>query len=186
MKTQQNMKKTILSFSLFFIAGGLFAQNMTTTSATVSFDATTPIDALPIATNKTVIASLNKTTGAILFEAAVNNFAFTNPKIQEHFNGDKWMNSSAFPKFIFSGKIDKLNKIKFNKNGVYKVTVTGNLTVKGISKQVKAPGTVTVAGGKVSAATAFSLKLSDYGISGAPIDAGKVAKEPKIVVAAGF
>jgi polyisoprenoid-binding protein YceI len=159
---------------------------MTTTSATVSFDATTPIDALPKAENKTVIASLNKTTGAVLFEAAVNNFAFTNPTIQDHFNGEKWMNSAAFPKFTFSGKIDKLNKVKFNKDGVYKVTVTGNLVIKGVSKQIKAPGTITVAGGKAAAAAAFSIKLADYGISGAPIDGGKVAKEPKIVVAASF
>lgn len=180
------MKKTILSLALIAITGSVFAQNLTTTSATVSFDATTPIDALPKAENKTVIASLNTTTGAVLFEAAVNNFAFSNPKIQEHFNGANWMNSGSFPKFTFTGKIDKLSKVKFAKDGAYKVTVTGNLTVKGVSKEVKAPATITVAGGKVSAAAAFSIVLADYGISGAPIDGGKVAKEPKISVAASF
>lgn len=180
------MKKTILSLTLFFIAGGLFAQNLTTSSATISFDATTPIDALPKAENKTVIASLNKTTGAVLFEAAVNNFAFSNPKIQEHFNSPNWLNSAAFPKFTFSGKIDKLSKVKFDKDGVYKVTVSGTLVVKGVSKEVKVPGTITVAGGKVTTAATFSIVLADYGISGQPIDAGKVAKEPKIIVSAQF
>jgi polyisoprenoid-binding protein YceI len=180
------MKKTILSLSLIFIAGSMFAQNLTTSSATVSFDATTPIDALPKADNKTVIASLNTTTGAVLFEAAVNNFAFSNPKIQEHFNGANWMNSASFPKFSFAGKIDKVSKVKFTKDGVYKVTVTGNLTVKGVTKPVKTPATITVTGGKVSAATGFSIVLADYGITGAPIDGGKVAKEPKITVAAAF
>lgn len=180
------MKKTILSLSLIFIAGSMFAQNLTTSSATVSFDATTPIDALPKADNKTVIASLNTTTGAVLFEAAVNNFAFSNPKIQEHFNGANWMNSASFPKFSFAGKIDKVSKVKFTKDGVYKVTVTGSLTVKGVSKPVKTPATITVTGGKVSAATGFSIVLAEYGITGAPIDGGKVAKEPKITVAAQF
>jgi len=180
------MKKTILSLSLIFIAGSMFAQNLTTSSATVSFDATTPIDALPKADNKTVIASLNTTTGAVLFEAAVNNFAFSNPKIQEHFNGANWMNSASFPKFSFTGKIDKVSKVKFTKDGVYKVTVTGNLTVKGVTKPVKTPATITVTGSKVSAATGFSIVLADYGITGAPIDGGKVAKEPKITVAAQF
>lgn len=180
------MKKTILSLSLIFIAGSMFAQNLTTSSATVSFDATTPIDALPKADNKTVIASLNTTTGAVLFEAAVNNFAFSNPKIQEHFNGANWMNSASFPKFSFAGKIDKVSKVKFTKDGVYKVTVTGSLTVKGVSKPVKTPATITVTGGKISAATGFSIVLADYGITGAPIDGGKVAKEPKITVAAQF
>ena len=180
------MKKTFLSLSLILITGSLFAQTLTTSSATVSFDATTPKDALPKAENKTVIASLNKTTGAVLFEAAVNNFAFSNPKIQEHFNGANWMNAASFPKFTFSGKIDNGSKVKFNKNGEYKVTVTGNLTVKGVSKSVTAPGTITVSGGKVSAIASFSIALADFGISGQPIDAGKVAKEPKISVAAEF
>lgn len=180
------MKKVILVLSLFVATGSLLAQPLTTSSATVSFDATTPIDALPKADNKTVIASLNTTTGAILFEAAVNNFAFSNPKIQEHFNGANWMNSANFPKFSFSGKIDKLKEAKFNKNGSYDVDITGNLTVKGVSKQIKTPARITVANGKVSATAAFSIVLAEYGITGAPIDGGKVAKEPKITVAAQF
>lgn len=180
------MKRTILSIALAVITGTVFSQNLTTSSATVSFDATTPLDALPKADNKTVIASVNQTTGEVMFEAAVNNFAFSNPKIQEHFNGANWMNSASFPKFTFSGKIDKLNKVKFAKDGVYKVTVTGNLIVKGVSKEVKAPGTITVAGGKVSAAAAFIITLADYGITGQPIDGGKVAKQPKITVSAQF
>ncbi|MDZ4793354.1 MAG: YceI family protein [Bacteroidota bacterium] len=180
------MKKIILVLSLFVATGSLFAQPVTTSSATISFDATTAIDALPKADNKTVIASLNTTTGAILFEAAVNNFAFSNPKIQEHFNGANWMNSATFPKFSFSGKIDKLSEVKFKKNGSYDVDVTGNLTVKGVSKEIKTPATITVANGKISATTAFSIVLADYGITGASIDSGKVSKEPKIMVAAQF
>lgn len=180
------MKKSILFLSLLTITGSVMAQKVTTTSAVVSFDATTPKDALPKAENKTVIASFDKGTGAVAFEAAVNNFAFSNPKIQEHFNAATWMNSASFPKFTFTGTVDKINKVKFKKDGVYKVNVTGNLTVKGIAKPVSAPATVTVAGGVISAAAAFSIKLKDYGITGAPIDGGKVAEKPTITVAASF
>ena len=98
------MKKAILFFSFAAIAMGAMAQKVTTTSGVVSFDATTPKDALPKAENKTVIASLDKTTGVLAFEAAVNNFAFSNPTIQDHFNGEKWMNSASFPKFSFTGR----------------------------------------------------------------------------------
>ncbi|MCY7311955.1 MAG: YceI family protein [Bacteroidota bacterium] len=180
------MKKTILFFSLIIFAGGVMAQKVTTTSAVIGFDATTPKDALPKAENKAGIASLDKTTGVIMFEAAVNNFAFSNPKIQEHFNGAAWLNSAAFPKFTFTGKIDKLNKIKFNKNGVYDVTVSGNLTVKGISKPVSAKAKVTVTGTAVSAVSTLSIKLADYGITGQSIEAGKVATEPKVTVSVSF
>ena len=180
------MKKTILFLSLVAVTAGVMAQKSTTTSAVVSFDATTPKDALPKAENKTVIGSMDKTTGVVEFEAAVNNFAFSNPKIQEHFNGANWMNSGSFPKFTFSGKIDKVNKVKFTKNGVYKVTVTGNLTIKGISKPVSSTGTITVKDGTVSTLSSFSIKLADYAITGQPIEAGKISTEPKITVSATF
>ncbi|MGZ8509729.1 MAG: hypothetical protein ACXWWA_05105, partial [Chitinophagaceae bacterium] len=85
------MKKTILLLSLVIATGGLFAQKKTTTSATVSFDATTSLDALPKADNKTVIGALDTQTGAVQFEANVKNFTFKNPMMQEHFNGEKWM-----------------------------------------------------------------------------------------------
>ena len=180
------MKKSIFFLSLIAITSASMAQKVVTTSAVVSFDATTPKDALPKAENKTVIASLDKTTGAVAFEAAVNNFAFSNPMIQEHFNGEKWMNSATFPKFTFTGKVDKLDKIKFNKNGSYDVNVSGNLTVKGVSKTVSAPATVTVKDGVVSAVSTFTIKLKDYEIAGAPIEAGKVAEKPTISVSASF
>ena len=180
------MKKTILFISFLAFTGTLMAQKVTTSSAVVTFDATTPKDALPKAENKTVIASLDKTTGAVAFEAAVNNFAFTNPMIQDHFNGDKWMNSAAFPKFTFVGKVDKVSKIKFAKNGTYEVKVSGNLTVKGISKPVSAPATVTVNNGVITATSKFSIKLKDYGIVGQAIDAGKVAEKPTVTVSVQF
>ncbi len=71
--------------------------------------------------------------------------------MQEHFNSDKWMNSAVFPKFTFSGKIDKLSEVKFNKNGSYNVTVSGNLSVKGVSKPVKAKVKLLVKGTAVTA-----------------------------------
>ena len=180
------MKKIILSLSFLFTTGILVAQKLTTTSAVVAFDATTPKDALPKAENKTVIAAFDKTTGALAFEAAVNNFAFTNPRIQDHFNGENWMNSTAFPKFIFTGKITKLKEIKFHKDGSYDVNVKGNLTVKGITKEISAPAKVQVKNGAITASSTFSIKLADFGITGQPVEAGKIAKEPKITVNAAF
>lgn len=180
------MKKTSFVLALVFAAGAAFAQKKTTASATVAFDATTPKDALPKAENKTVIGSVDFTTGDVAFEAAVKNFNFSNPKIQEHFNAASWMNSDQHPKFTFTGKIDKVNKIKLKKDGIYKAKVTGTMTIKGISKPCEAKGTATVTGGKVTVTAQLKIKLEDYGISGQPIEAGKVAKEPIVTVSAQF
>ncbi|RYY53887.1 MAG: YceI family protein [Chitinophagaceae bacterium] len=180
------MKKTLLIAALFVTATSVFAQKKTTSSATVTFDATTPIDALPKAENKTVVASLDTKSGAVAFEAPVKNFAFTNPMIQDHFNGDKWLNSNEFPAFTFKGKVADLKAVKFDKDGTYSSTVDGDLTVKGKTNKVKAPVTFVVKGGKITSTSNFTIVLADYGIAGAPIDGGKVAKEPKISVAADF
>src|SRR5258705_7469609 len=181
------MKKTILFLAFIAATGSLFAQKKTTTSATVSFDATTEKDALPKAENKTVIGSIDTKTGDVAFEAAVKNFSFSSPRMQEHFNGANWMNSDQFPKFTFTGKIENLNKIKFNKDNSYKVRVNGDLSIKGISKQTHVEGLLTIVNGKIKIIADFTIKLSDFNITGQqPIEAGKVSKEPKISVSAEF
>jgi polyisoprenoid-binding protein YceI len=180
------MKKTILFLGLVIAAGSVFAQKKTTTSATVSFDATTSLDALPKATNKTVIGAIDTKTGAIQFEANVKNFAFENPTMQGHFNSEKWLNSDAFPKFTFKGTIADLSKVDFTKDGLYKTEVEGTLGIKGKEKTLKVPGTIVVQNGSLAISSNFSIALADFGITGVPVDAGKVSKNPKITVVADF
>ena len=178
------MKKTVFVFALLAVTGSLFAQKKITTSATVKFDASTSIDNLPKAENKTVIASLNTATGALAFEAAVKNFAFSNPMMQDHFNGSNWMESDKHPTFTYSGNITDLSAVDFTKEGTYEVKTEGTLIIKGVEKKLSAPATITVKGNSVLATADFSIKLSDYGITGVPIDGGKISKEPKINVTA--
>ncbi len=180
------MKKSLLVLALVVTTGSLFAQKKTTTSATVAFDASTSIDALPKAENKTAIGAIDTKTGSVAFEANVKNFAFSNPMIQEHFNGEKWMNSDKFPSFTFKGTLSNPAAVNFSKDGSYTTDVEGDLTIRGKTQKVKAPATIVVKGGNVSATSAFSFKLADFEITGAPIDGGKVAKEPKVTVSADF
>lgn len=181
------MKKTILFLAFATLVSVSFAQKKrTTTSATINFDATTKLDALPKAENKTTIASLNTKNGDIAFEAAIKNFAFSNPKIQEHFNGATWMDSDKFPKATFKGKITNVSKVNFKTDGTYTANVQGNLTMHGITKPVNTTATIVVAGKSVSTTADFNVKVADYGINGPAIGAGKVATDPKISVVATF
>ena len=178
------LKKIVLFLALIVATGSVFAQKKITTSATIKFDATTSIDDLAKAENKTVIGALNTKTGEIVFEANVKNFAFTNPTMQGHFNGPSWLDSDKHPSFTYKGNITDLSAVNFTKDGTYQVKTEGILTIKGIDKKLVTPATITVKGGTISATADFSIKLSDYGITGSPIDGGKVAKEPKINVSA--
>ena len=180
------MKKTNLILALVFASGALFAQKKTTTSATVNFDASTSLDALPKADNKTVVAAINTKTGAVAFEAIVKSFSFSNPMMQEHFNSDKWLDSDKFPTSTFKGKITNLNTIDFSKDGTYPAEVAGDLTIHGISKPATAKGAIVVSAKGISATADFNIKLADYGITSKAIEGGKVAKEPKITVSVDF
>ncbi len=180
------MKKTIMLFALVGLTTLTFAQKKkTTTSATISFDATTPKDAYPKADNKTAVASINTKKGEVAFEAIMKSFAFSNPKIQEHFNEPRWLDSEKYPKATFKGKITNLAAVNFAKDGTYEANISGNLTMHGATKPVTTKATIVVTGASLATSTEFTFKLSDYGIdvSGAE---GKIALEPKITVKADF
>jgi polyisoprenoid-binding protein YceI len=178
------MKRTILSLAVATISMMAFSQKKTTTSAIIAFDASTGIDALPKAENKTAVAAIDTEKKTVQFEASIKNFAFSNPKIQEHFNQKSWLNSDEFPKATFNGAITDASAINFKKDGSYNVTVEGDLTIKGKTQKVTTPATIEIAGKKIKALAVFSIKLADFGVEGQPINAGKVAAEPKISVSA--
>jgi len=178
------MKKTIVSLMIATVSMIAFAQKKTSTSAIVAFDASTAIDNLPKAENKTAIAAIDPAKNTVQFEAAIKNFAFANPKIQEHFNSQGWMNSDEFPKATFIGVITNPIAVNFKKDGTYNVTVEGDLTIKGKSQKVTAPATIIVEGKTLKTTAAFSIKLTDYDVDGPPVGAGKVSKEPRITVSA--
>ncbi len=181
------MKKTILFLAMTVTVFSAFSQKkLVTTSASITFDATTSTDALPKATNQTVVASLNPKTGEVAFEAAIKSFTFSNPKIQEHFNSKGWMDSDQFATASFTGKMTDLSKVNFKKDGTYTVPVTGTLTMHGQSNPVTTDATIVVKGKKVSASSEFKVALADYKVSGGAIAAGKVAKTPTITVQANF
>src|SRR6185436_5685807 len=131
------MKKIILSLMIVTASLMALAQKKTSTSATVAFDATTAIDNLAKAENKTAIAAIDPSKNTVQFEASIKNFNFSNPKIQEHFNQTSWMNSDEFPKATFSGAITNPSAVNFNKDGIYNVSVEGDLTIKGKTQKVK-------------------------------------------------
>jgi polyisoprenoid-binding protein YceI len=179
------MKKKVLILALVSFTGiAVFAQKKTSTSATISFDASTSLDKLPKADNKTVIASLDTKKGTIAFEAQIKNFSFSNPMMQQHFNGATWMDSDKFPTSVFKGNITNLSDINFKKDGTYPAVVEGDLTLHGVTQKVKTTGSIVVAGQSLTASADFSVKLEDYGVNGPAIGAGKVSKEPKINVTA--
>lgn len=137
MKTK---KKIVISLFLLLITYGTSsAQEKTTNSAYISFYS--ELDAIE-AENFNVTSRLNPETGAILFSVPIKSFEFENEMMQEHFNQEDVMDSNKFLTSTFKGHIENFESLNFNKNGIYTVTVKGDLTIKGVVQQTTQSGSL--------------------------------------------
>ena len=173
------MKKTILTATcLAMIITVSFAQTFMTRTGKISFSATGSPEKIE-AINNEVANILDAKTGSIIFQVPVKSFKFERELMQEHFN-ENYMESDKYPKSEFRGTITNLAAVSFTKDGTYNLTVTGNLTVHGVTKEINVPGTISVKGTAIKVAAKFSVKLLDYNIAIPSVVADKIGKEAKI------
>ena len=149
----------------------------------ITFDATTSTSPEQIrGRNQNVISVIDMSTGAMEFMLSMTAFEFEKALMGEHFN-ENYVESEKYPKANFKGNITNFKSINMAKDGVQNVTVSGNLTMHGVTKEVQATGTVTIQKNAIVAAKSeFKATLSDYKIEIPGLVADKVAKDAKITV----
>jgi polyisoprenoid-binding protein YceI len=172
------MKKYVLIAGLLMLNAVSAQPIYKTKSGKVTFSSDAPLEKIE-AVNQQADAKL-ATNGQMVFMVAIKAFKFANATMEEHFN-ENYMESTKYPRASFMGTVTNLKEVDFTKDGTYKVAVTGNMTIHGITKPVTATGTIEVKGGKVHAKSKFTIKLADYGIKGAWIGE-KIAREVDINV----
>lgn len=126
----------------------------------ISFFSSAPIEDISAETHKAVSA-INMQTGAVYFKVPIRSFQFPKSLMQEHFNTD-FLESDQYPFAEFQGTI--LNYHRPDADGPYPVTVQGKLTIHGVSKDYKAPGTLEIERGKLTATSSFQVALADHQI----------------------
>src|SRR5689334_16420423 len=125
------MKNIALIFALLFASGiKTDAQVYKFNNGSVSFFSVAPIENID-AHSSSLNSELDIATNEIVFVVPINSFQFKKPLMQQHFN-EKYMESDKYPEATYKGKINE--KIDWTKNGTYKITSTGTLTVHGVSK----------------------------------------------------
>lgn len=127
------------------------------------------------ADNHQVASFLNIETGKIQFAVLIKSFEFSLATAKEHFN-ESYMESDKFPKATFKGEILNIDSFDLNKNGICSVRVKGDITIKGITKNIEVPGELTVENEKINAVSEFELSISDFNISVPRIVENRVAK----------
>jgi len=135
------------------------------------------------ANNYKVVSTLELETGAMVFSIPMQGFEFEKALMQKHYNSPKFVDTKQFPKAKFKGKIKNIENANLTKDGTYKVTVSGELTMHGETKGIEENGMITVKGGAITATSTFKLVLADYKIA---FEKGKpsknVAKEVELTI----
>ena len=173
----------IVTTSLFifsFVFTGI-AQNYITRNGNVSIFSHTPLEDIK-AQNNEAVSVLNAATGDLEFKVAVKSFHFPKTSMEEHFNTDDYMASGKYPKAGFKGKINNLSSVNFSKDGSYDVAVSGDLTIRDVTKNITAKGTITVKGGNVTVTATFTVSRRDYNVIGESYVQKRIAEEIQITV----
>ena len=157
------MKIIYFLISLAFLTLQLTAQKVYTKNGNISFFSKTSLENIS-ADNNQVTAILNQQTGELQFSVLIKAFHFKKALMEEHFN-ENYMESDKYPKAIFKGTIADMSKVNFAKDGSYPVSVTGDLSIHGVSNKVTVPGSITVKSGIPSSTSSFSIRPADYRIS---------------------
>ena len=156
------------------------AQKYICKNGTTSFFSATPVENIEAISNETSSAYDTK-TGDLVVVLPIKSFKFEKSLMQEHFN-ENYMESDKYPKAFLKGNIVDANNVDYKKDGTYKVTAKGKLTIHNVTKDVSVPGTLTVKNGKISIDAKFKVRCADYNIKIPKIVMVKIAEEIEVSI----
>jgi len=129
-------------------------------------------------------------SGTIIVETG--SLTATNDKMQEHMLGDGWLDAANYPQITFATK--SISKVEPGDDG-FKAHLTGDFTLKGVTKEITVPATFTYLPDMLSARTngaaegdllvirsTFTINRSEYGIKPGQ-NTNKVAEEVELRLA---
>ncbi len=149
------------AFAIIF-STQVYSQKYKTIEGQIEIFSQTPVFTIE-GKDKKVASIVDFSNGEIVATTLVRSFNFKQALVEDHFN-ENYMQSDQFPRAFFKGNITNFKDVDLKKNGEYKITIKGNLTIHGTTNPIEVPGTITVADGKVIGKTEFPVSLAGYKI----------------------
>jgi hypothetical protein len=179
-KNYPAMKQITILFFLLAFGYSASAQKYMTKNGFIGFYSHTSMEEIK-ADNNQVASVLDTGTGDMVFQVLIKSFHFDRALMEEHFN-ENYMESDKYPKSTFKGKFVDFDFNNFSKDGKYNATIQGDLSIHGVTKQIKQTGTVEVKDGKIIAKSKFNVKPGDFNIAIPSLVKDKIASNMDVTV----
>lgn len=147
----------------------------------VKFFSTAPMEDIT-AMNHSSSALFNSASNSITIKIPIKAFEFEKDLMYQHFLEKKYMWAEKYPFADFKGSLDDMGSVNFDKNGTYEVSVSGSLSIRGISKEYKVPGTIEVSGDNVTCQTKFMVKLADHEVPIPKVVVKNIAEQVEVTI----
>ena len=100
--------------------------------------------------------------GDVSFRIPILGFNFKNGLMQEHFN-ENYLESDIYPHAGFKGNIGNWEQANLSEQP-QTVSITGIMTIHGVSKEIVETGKISIKDGKVNGIATFKIVVADYNI----------------------
>lgn len=170
---------SLLIFSLLVLSTTQ-AQKYFTRAGKITFTSEAPVEKIE-AVNQSATAVLDIESNRMEFAVLIKAFQFEKALMQEHFN-ENYMESSTYPKATFKGQLDNPSNVNWQKNGTYEVSVSGDMTIHGVTQKLTAPGKIIIKDGLITTQSTFMVAVADYKIEIPSVVVDNIAKEVAVTV----
>ncbi|PJJ54816.1 YceI family protein [Hymenobacter chitinivorans] len=125
---------------------------------------------------------LDLTTGKVAFSVPMKSFVFKRTLMQEHFN-ENYVESDKYPKATFAGAVVDFQPGQLPGAGPQRVQVEGDLTIHGVKRRVKVPGTLELKDNHLLVTSKFNVAPADYNIEIPALVRDNIAKSMEVTLA---
>ncbi|MBC9796991.1 YceI family protein [Sinomicrobium weinanense] len=146
-----------------------------TRTGEIHFEASVPSFEEVDARTKSASAVLEASTGEFAALVLIKSFRFKVALMEEHFN-ENYVMSDDYPKASFRGRIEEFNAASLG-DRPEKYHISGELTVRGTTKEMNIPATLRKTGDKIILNSTFTTTPGDFGIKIPGIVRNKIARE---------
>jgi polyisoprenoid-binding protein YceI len=152
-----------------------------TRTGTISFFSATPLEDIT-ATNQRVAAAVDVAAGQLAFTVPMADFQFPKKLMQTHFN-ENYVESEKYPKATFTGQLVAFQAAALDHTGAQPAVAEGDLTIHGVKRHVRVPGTLEKRGTRLLVNAKFAIETADYNIEIPTLVRGHIAKTVDVTVA---